>query len=90
LFSPPGHLFGSDSAYELIQVAILDPSSKTIPGMDGITDLIRSGKVTAEELTGSKFNAATELHRLDRFAETSSVAGGPWQTGSVKIRMPCM
>jgi len=89
-FGLPGHPFGSDSTYELIRAAILGPSSKTIPGMDGIADLIRSGKVTAEELTGSRFNAATELHRLDRFAETSSVAGGPWQTGSVKIRMPCI
>ena len=89
-FSPPSHPFGSDSAYELIQAAVLGPSSKTVSGIDGIADLIRSGKVTAEELTGSRFNAATELHRLDRFATTSPIAGGPWQTGLVKIRMPCM
>ena len=86
--SPPDHPFGSDSAYELIRASILGPSSKTVAGMDGIANLIRSGKVTPEGL--ANFKAATEIHRLDTFATTSPIAGGPWKVGSVKIRMPCM
>ena len=55
--------------------------------MNLVANLILSGKVKGEELEG--FNATTELHRLDQFAAESSIAGGPWKTGSVKIKMPC-
>ena len=55
--------------------------------MNLIANLIISGKVKGEELEG--FNATTELRRLDQFAAKSSIAGGPWKTRSVKIKMPC-
>lgn len=66
----------------------LNPSSKTTDGMDAMGRLIASGRVKAEELAG--FRARTELQRLDDFAATSTIAGGPWKTGSVKVRMPHM
>jgi hypothetical protein len=56
--------------------------------MDSIAELITSGKVIQTEV--SKFKATTELRRLDEFAALSPIAGGPWQTGSVRIKMPCM
>ena len=56
--------------------------------MDTFAHLISSGRVVSEELLG--FNATTELRRLDDFAAKSTIAGGPWRTGSVKVRMPCM
>ena len=86
--SPPAHPFGSDSAFEFINALILGPSSKTVAGMDLIAGLIHSGKVIPDEL--KDFKAATEIRRLDEFAAKSSIAGGPWKTGSVRIRMPCM
>jgi len=55
--------------------------------MNAYAELFSSGKVTPEELSG--FNAVTELRRLDDFAAQSSIAGGPWKTGSVKIKIPC-
>ena len=56
--------------------------------MDAIAGLITSGRIIPEELKG--FKAATELRHLDKFAAESSIAGGPWKTGSVRIKMPCM
>ena len=56
--------------------------------MDAFANLISSGWVVSEELLG--FNATTELRCLDNFAAKSTIAGGPWKTGSVKVRMPCM
>ena len=85
---PLAHPFRSDSAFELVRGLVLGPSSKTVAGMDLVADLLLSGKVTPEGLKG--FKAATELRHLDEFAARSVIAGGPWQTGSVKIRMPCM
>ena len=84
---PPPHPFKNDSIFELMRTFILGPSSKTILGMDGIASAIRTGRVLPSELTG--FKAASELHRLDDFAAKSPIAGGPWQVGSVKIKMPC-
>ena len=72
----------------MVKTSVLSPSSKTTSGMDEIAHLISSGRVKAEELSG--FNAATELRRLDEFAAKSPIAGGPWKTGSVRIKMPCM
>ena len=82
------HPFKNDSIYEAVKTFCLSPSSKTARGMDAITDLITSGRVLPEELHG--FKAATELRHLDRFAAESPIAGGPWKTGSVWIKMPCM
>ena len=82
------HPFRNDSIFEAVKTFCLSPSSKTARGMDAIAGLITSGRIIAEELQG--FKAATELHRLDRFAAESSIAGGPWKTGSVQIKMPCM
>ena len=67
---------------------VLGPSSKTVLGMDEIGRAIGSGRVMPDEL--SRFNAATELRHLDDFAARSSITGGPWQTGLVKVKMPCM
>ena len=72
----------------MVKASQLGASSKTAQGMNEIAGLISSKKVVADELIG--FNAATELRHLDEFAAKSPIAGGPWQTGSVKVRMPCM
>ena len=85
--TPLPHPFKNDSIYELVKATCLGPSSKTMQGMDTIAELFSSGRVTAEELSG--FKAATELRHLDDFAADSPIAGGPWRTGSVKIKMPC-
>ena len=82
------HPFRNDTYFEAIKAFCLSPSSKTARGMDAIAELISSGRIIPEELQG--FRAATELRRLDRFATESSIAGGPWKTGSVRIKMPCM
>lgn len=91
-FPPPcpplPHPFKSDSIFELVRTLVLGPSSKTLSGMDGIAEAISSGRISPSGLSG--FRAATELRRLDEFAARSPIAGGPWQTGSVKIKMPCM
>lgn len=84
---PPGHPFRNDSIFEMVNALYLGPSSKTSQGMDSIAELISSGKVKPEELSG--FKASTELRRLDKFAAESTIAGGPWKTTSVKIKMPC-
>jgi len=85
---PHKHPFKNDSTFELLKALHLNPSSKTTDGMDAIGRLISSGKVRPDELTG--FRARTELQRLDDFASKSTIAGGPWKTGSVKIKMPQM
>ena len=82
------HPFRNDTYFEAVKTFCLSPSSKTTGGMDAIAGLITSGKIIPEELMG--FKAATELRRLDKFAAESSIAGGPWKTGSVRIKMPCM
>jgi hypothetical protein len=86
--TPLPHPFKNDSVFELIKTLHLSSSSKTAQGMDTIAELISSGKVIAEELSG--FKGTTELRHLDKFAAESPIAGGPWKTGSVKIKMPCM
>jgi len=86
--NPPSHPFTSDSAFELVKTFVLGPSSKTVSGMDEIAGAILSGRVIPSELSG--FKATTELRRLDDFAARSPIAGGPWLTGSVKVKMPCM
>jgi hypothetical protein len=86
--TPYPHPFKNDSIFEMVKALHLGPSSKTAQGMDAIAELISSGKVIPEELSG--FKAATELRRLDELAAKSPIAGGPWQTGSVRIKMPCM
>ena len=71
----------------MVKATCLGPSSKTAQGMDALAELFSSGRITAEELSG--FKAVTELRHLDGFAAGSPIAGGPWQTGSVTIKMPC-
>lgn len=88
VYEPLAHPFKNDTFFEAIKTFCLSPSSKTASGMDAIAELIASGRIVPEELHG--FRAATELRRLDRFAAESSIAGGPWKTGSVLIKMPCM
>jgi hypothetical protein len=82
------HPFKNDSVFELVKTLQLGPSSKTAHGMDTVASLITSGMVKPEDLT--TFNSTTELRHLDEFAASSPIAGGPWQTGSVKVKMPCM
>ena len=88
LISPPPHPFKNDSIFEMVKTSVLGPSSKTTPGMDTFAHLISSGQVVGKELLG--FNAMTELRRLDDFVAKLTIAGGPWRTGSVKVRMPCV
>ena len=85
--APIIHPFKNNSVFELVKTLQLSPSSKTASGINSVANLILSGKVKGEELEG--FNATTELHRLDRFAAESPIAGEPWKTRSVKIKMPC-
>jgi len=86
--TPFPHPFKNDSIFKLVKTLHLGPSSKTVQGMDTIAELIFSGEVLAEELSG--FKGVTELRRLDEFGAESPIASGPWKTGSVKIKMPCM
>ena len=86
--TPTPHPFKNNSIFELVKALQLGSSSKTTQGMDSIAGLIFSGVVIPDEIRN--FKAATELRHLDEFAAKSPVAGGPWQTGSVKIKMPCM
>jgi len=86
--TPVSHPFKNDSIFELVKALHLGPSSRTTQGMDAVAKLISSGAVIPAEL--GDFKAATELRHLDEFSAKSPIAGGPWQTGSVKIRMPCM
>jgi hypothetical protein len=86
--TPLPHPFSNDSIFEMVKALHLGPSSKTAQGIDAIAELIASGMVQPEEL--SRFKAATELRHLDKFAAESPIAGGPWETGSVKIKMPCL
>ena len=85
---PPPHPFKNDSTFEMVKAFCLGPSSKTTTGMNELVQLFTSGRVTREELEG--FSSVKELHLLDDFAGKSPIAGGPWRTGSVKIKMPCM
>ena len=78
----------NNSTFELLKTLHLNPSSKTIDGMDAVTCLIASGKVKEDELKG--FPARTELQHLDNFAAKSMITGGPWRSGSVKVKMPHM
>ena len=71
----------------MVKATCLGPSSKMAQGMDDLAELFSSGEVTAEELSG--FKAVTELRHLDDFAANSPIASGPWQTGSITIKMPC-
>ena len=86
--TPPPHPFKNDSTFEMVKAFCLGPSSKTTAGMNQLVQLFTSGRVTQEELRG--FNSVKELRLLDNFAGKSKIAGGPCQTGSVKIKMPCM
>ena len=83
----PSHPFHNDSIFEYVKQCCLGPSLKTVEGGTEMARLIASGRVLPRELDG--YNARTELQRLDRFAASSKIGGGPWQTDSVKIRMPC-
>lgn len=81
------HPFRNDSVFEYIKQCCLGPSSKTVEGGNDMARLIASGRAAPRELDG--YNARTELRRLDRFAASSKIGGGPWKTDSVKVKMPC-
>jgi Plavaka transposase len=83
---PHPHPFKNDSIFEYVKTLTLGSSSKSHKGMDELARLFASGKVIPGELEA--FRSATELSRLDKFAAESKVAGGPFITGSVKIKMP--
>ena len=82
------HPFRNNSIFELVKALVVGASSKTAAGMDAIANAISSKRVVPSEIEG--FKSKTELRRLDEFAAESPIAGGPWQTGTVKVRMPCM
>lgn len=84
---PPPHPFRNDSVFEYVKQCCLGPSSKTVEGGNEMARLIASGQVVPKELEG--YNARTELRRLDKFADSSKIGGGPWKTDSVMIKMPC-
>ena len=84
---PHPHPFPNDSTFEFIKQCCLGRSSQTLWGSTKIAMLFASGKVIPEEL--NDFSARAELRRLDKFADDSRIAGGPWKEKSVKIRMPC-
>ena len=82
------HPFKNDSIFELVKALVVGASSKTAAGIDAIADAISSKRVVPGGVEG--FSSKTELRWLDKFAAKSPIAGGPWQTGTVKVKMPCM
>ena len=84
----PPHPFKNDSIFEAVKACCLGPSSKTAAGMSQLVRVLTSDKVDRTEIAG--FSATAELRRLDDFAAKSPIGGGPWRTGSVKIKMPCL
>ena len=82
------HPFRNNSIFELVKALVVGASSKTAAGMDAIAIAISSKRVIPSEIEG--FKSKTELRRLDDFAAKSPIAGGPWQTATVKVKMPCM
>ena len=84
----PPHPFKNDSIFEAVKACCLGPSSKTATGMNELVRVLTSEKVNRTEVAG--FSATAELRRLDEFAAKSPIGGGPWQVGSIKIKMPCL
>ena len=85
--SRPPHPFRNDSIFEYVKHCCLAASSKTVEGGTNLARLIASERVVSSELEG--YNARTELRRLDNFAASSKVGGGPWKTDSIQVKMPC-
>jgi hypothetical protein len=52
--------------------------------------LLSSSPQRGLNLKNTGFKATTELHHLDKFVAESPIASGPWQTRSVRVKMPCL
>ena len=83
---PTPHPFKNDSIFNMITHVCLSPSSHTNTGSDMLGLSIADKRIKAEEMEG--FSTERELKRLDAYGQTTLVAGGPWKSGSVKIKMP--
>jgi hypothetical protein len=81
------HPFKNDSYFEMVKHITLSASSHTRPGAKAIACSIADGKIKRKEIRG--FDPGRELDKLDKFGAKSLLAGGPWKTGSVKLKMPC-
>ena len=84
---PIHHPFKNDSYFEMVKHMTLTPSSHTRPGAKAIARSFEDGRIKQKEIKG--FDPSQELNRLDEYGARSSVAGGPWKAGSVKLKMPC-
>ena len=80
------HPFKNNSYFEMMKTTVLAPSSKTRRGSDDIVDKIIDGRLNQTDLAGYK--TETQLTLLDNYAHVSPIAGGPWKSASVKIKMP--
>ena len=70
----------------MMKTTVLDPSSKTPRGSDLIVDKIVQQTLHGPGLTG--YRSQGQLKILDKYGATSPIAGGPWRSGSVQIKMP--
>jgi hypothetical protein len=84
---PISHPFRNDSYLEMMKHMTLSPSSHTNDGAMAIAQSIANGRITQDEIDG--FDPARERKHLDDYGSQSPLAGGPWKTGSVNIKMPC-
>lgn len=83
---PIPHPFKNNSIFNMIKHVCLSPSSHTHDGADQIASSISNKGIKAKEMKG--FSSKRELNRLDKYGEGSQIAGGPWKSGSVKVKMP--
>ena len=84
--SPLTHPFANNSIYEMMKIKYLAPSSHTDLGSDIIATNIAHMRLNPGELQGYRSISQTAI--LDKYGETSPINGGPWKSGSVRIKMP--
>ena len=80
------HPFRNDAYFEMMKTTVLAPSSKTPRGSDDIVEKIIDRRLNDKDLVGYK--SETQLKVLDKYSRTSPIAGGPWRSASVKVKMP--
>ena len=80
------HPFRNNAYFEMMKTTVLAPSSKSPRGSDEIVDKIIDRRLNDQDLVG--YRTETQLKILDRYGRTSPIAGGPWRSASVKVKMP--
>ena len=84
---PISHPFKNNSYFEMLKHMTISPSSHTNDGAKAIVDSIAEGRILPDEV--QDFDPVRERKHLDNYGATSLLAGGPWNEGSVKVKMPC-